>query len=66
MIAEDIADIKRDMATKPIIALHTQVNLIETQLRDMKHTKLQGRVAASPHTIERRKKADPFIRTGQF
>lgn len=45
-VAEDITDIKRDMATKDqIIALHTQVNSIETQLRDMKHTKLQSRVA---------------------
>ena len=34
------------MATKDhIIALHTQVNSIETQLRDMKHTKLHARVA---------------------
>ena len=33
-------------ATKDqIVALHTQVNAIETQLRDMKHTKLQSRVA---------------------
>lgn len=39
-----IADIKRDMATKDqIIALHTQVNSIETQLRGMQHTKLQSR-----------------------
>ena len=43
---EDIADIKRDMATKAQIAtLHTQVNAIETQLRDMRHTQLQSRVA---------------------
>ena len=43
---EDIADISRDMATKEqVIALHTQVNSIETQLRGMKHTKLQSRVA---------------------
>ena len=28
-----------------IVALHTQVNSIEIQLRDMKHTKLQSRVA---------------------
>jgi hypothetical protein len=33
----DIADIKRDMATKQhVIVLHTQVNSIETQLRGMK------------------------------
>jgi hypothetical protein len=45
-IADDIADIKRDMATKEhIVALHTQVNSIETQLRGMQHTKLQSRVA---------------------
>jgi hypothetical protein len=34
------------MATKDqIIALHTQVNSIETQLRGMQHVKLQSRVA---------------------
>ena len=45
-VASDIADIKRDMATKgQIIALHTQVNSIETQIRDMKHVKLEARVA---------------------
>jgi hypothetical protein len=34
------------MATKEhIIALGTQVNSIETQLRGMKHSKLDGRVA---------------------
>lgn len=34
------------MATKDqIIALHTQVNSIETELRGMKHTKLRARVA---------------------
>ena len=39
-------DIKHDMATKDqIIALHTQVNSVETELRDMKHTKLHARVA---------------------
>ena len=43
---DDIADIRRDMATKDqIIALHTQVNSIETQLRGMQHVKLQSRVA---------------------
>jgi hemerythrin superfamily protein len=37
---------KEDMATKDqIIALHTQVNSIETELRSMKHTKLHARVA---------------------
>ena len=36
----------KDLATKEqIVSLHTQVNAIETQLRDMKHTKLQARVA---------------------
>ena len=45
-VAEDIADIKRDMATKNhIVALHTQVNSIETQLRDMKYIKMESRVA---------------------
>jgi hypothetical protein len=45
-VAGDIADIKQDMATKDqIIALHTQVHSIETQLRGMQHVKLQSRVA---------------------
>ena len=45
---DDIAAIRRDMATKDqVIALHTQVNSIERQLRDMKHTKLHSRVATS-------------------
>ena len=45
-VAGDIADIKETMATKEqIITLHTQVNSIETQLRDMRHTKLHSRVA---------------------
>ena len=44
-VADDIADIKRDMATKDqIISLHTQVNSIGSQLRGMNHTKLQARV----------------------
>ena len=30
---------------QPVIAVHTQVNSIETQVRDMKHVKLQDRVA---------------------
>ena len=43
---EDVADIRKDMVTKEqIVALHTQVNSIETQLRGMKHVKLQSRVA---------------------
>jgi hypothetical protein len=46
-IADDIADIKRDMATKDqVIALHTQANSIERQLRDMKYPKLEDRVTA--------------------
>ena len=45
-VAEDIGDIRENMATKDqIITLHTQVTSIETQLRDMKHTKLRARVA---------------------
>ena len=36
-VAGDVADLKRDMATKEqMTALHTQVNSIETQLRDTK------------------------------
>ena len=46
---EDVEDIRRDMtgmATKEqVVALHTQVNSIETHLRGMKHVKLEGRVA---------------------
>ena len=43
---EDIATLRGEMARKhQIVALHTQVTSIETQLRDMKHTKLQSRVA---------------------
>jgi len=38
-VADDIADMKRDMATKDqLIALHTQVNSIERELRDIKLT----------------------------
>jgi hypothetical protein len=38
--------IERDMATKDqIVALHAQVNSIETQLRGMKHGRLETRVA---------------------
>jgi hypothetical protein len=44
-VAGDTADIKRDMAAKgQIIALHMQVNSIETQLRAMKHKRLATRV----------------------
>jgi hypothetical protein len=48
-LAEDIGDIKhevREKATKhQIVALHGQVNAIETQLRDAKRHKLVTRVA---------------------
>jgi hypothetical protein len=48
-VAGDIASINERMdklATKDqVIALHTQVNSIETQLRGMKHVKLHSRVA---------------------
>jgi hypothetical protein len=41
-VAEDISK----LATKEqLITLHGQVNSIETQLRDIKHTKLHARVA---------------------
>ena len=40
-VAEDISK----LATKDqVFSLQTQVNAIETQLRDMKHTKLESRV----------------------
>jgi hypothetical protein len=36
-VATDISDVRKEMATKDqIIALHTQVNSIERQLRDTK------------------------------
>ena len=48
-VAGDIASIDErleTLATKDqIIALHTQVNSIETQLRGMQHVKLHSRVA---------------------
>lgn len=45
-LTESVAFVVKHMATKEqIISLHMQVNSIETQLRDMKHTKLQSRVA---------------------
>ena len=45
-IGEMLAHVVKHMATKDqIIALHAQVNSIETQLRGMKHVKLQSRVA---------------------
>jgi hypothetical protein len=40
-----VADVRKDMATKgQIVTLHTQLTSIETQLRAMKHTKLESRV----------------------
>ena len=52
-IGDMLAHVVKHMATKDditevkqqIVTLHTQVNSIETQLRDMKHTKLHARVA---------------------
>jgi len=45
-VAEDIGDIRTNMATKDqIIALHTQVSSIESELRGMKRDKLVTRVA---------------------
>ena len=45
-MATGFASIRKEMATKDqVIALHTQVNSIETELRGMKYAKLQGRVA---------------------
>jgi hypothetical protein len=48
-LADDIGDIKHEMRGKAtseqIVALHGQVNALETQLRGMQHTKLHARVA---------------------
>ena len=54
-IGEMLAHVVKHMATKDdlqelatkeqLVALHTQVNSIETQLRGMQHVKLQSRVA---------------------
>ena len=52
-IGDMLAHVVKHMATKDditevkqqIVTLHAQVNSIETQLRDMKHTKLHARVA---------------------
>ena len=48
-LADDIGDIKHEMREKAtkhqIVALHGQLNAVETQLRGMKHTKLHARVA---------------------
>ena len=45
---------------KELITFHTQVNSIETQLRDMKHTKLHARVAdlEDPRLISQRQLPD--------
>ena len=51
-LTESVGFVVKHMATKEetatkdqIIALHTQVNSIETDIRGMKHTKLHARVA---------------------
>ena len=41
---DDIADLQRELKGD-IVAVAQQVNSIETQLRDMRHTQLQSRVA---------------------
>jgi hypothetical protein len=47
LIERGFGAIASEMATKDqVIALHTQVNSIERQLREMKHVKLEDRVAA--------------------
>ena len=47
LIERGFGAIASDMATKDqLIAIHTQVNSIKRQLRDMKHVKLEDRVAA--------------------
>ena len=43
---DDIAEVRKEMATKDqLFALQTQVNSIESDIRDMKHFKLEFRVA---------------------
>jgi hypothetical protein len=43
---DDVAQLRREAATKDqVFTLQTQVNGIETQLRDMQHLKLHARVA---------------------
>lgn len=45
-LTETVGFVVKHMATKDqIIALHTQVTSIETELGGMKHTKLHARVA---------------------
>ena len=41
---EDLAEVRQDLTGK-IFALHSQVNSIETQIKDMKHDHLSVRVA---------------------
>ena len=45
-IASDISGVKDQ-----VMAVHRQVNLIERQLRDMRHVKLEDRVAAGTRGI---------------
>jgi hypothetical protein len=57
-VAGDIADIKRDMSTNDqVIALHTQVNSIERQLRDMNHARLEDRVTTLEEKVFGRSRA---------
>ena len=45
-LTDTMAHVVKHMATKDqIVSLHTQVNSLETQVRGMKHVKLEGRVA---------------------
>lgn len=45
-VADDIAEVREKVATKDqVFGLQTQVNAIETDIRDMKHPKLHARVA---------------------
>lgn len=45
-VADDIADMRRDTATKEqLFALQTQVTSIETQVRGMNYGKLETRIA---------------------
>jgi hypothetical protein len=58
-IAEDIADIRENMATKEqLIALHAQTVAIETDIRSMKQAKLEAgcgrRDATAPPSLPRR------------
>lgn len=58
---EDISDIKQTMATKEqIIALHMQVNSIETEIRGMKRLKIESRVADLEASVERKRSPSAF------